>query len=179
MSVQDPGPGSGGEAEETTGHEPALQGCASWGEPPHESLLPDRGSYLEVISALRGDGYWVLSDLCGVDYLGFAAPRPLPPEIPAERFEVVANLLDPTARRRVRVRVQVPEEDPRIDSVSHLHPGAENHERETFDLFGIVFEGHPDPSRILLPEDWVGHPLRKDYATGRIPVQFKGATPAR
>ncbi len=156
-----------------------VHGALLWGEPAQQSLLPDRDAYPEVMAALRQDGYWVCTDLCAVDYLGFAARRPLPAGVRPERFEVVANLLDPTARRRLRVRVQVPESDPRLASMAHLHPGVENHERETFDLFGIVFEGHPDLSRILMPDDWDGHPLRKDFAVGRIPVQFKGAPAAR
>ena len=90
-----------------------------------------------------------------------------------ERFEVVVNLLSLAERRRVRVRVQVPESDPRLPSIYELHPGSEAMERETYDMFGIVFDGHPDLSRILMPDDWEGHPLRKDYGIGRIPVQFK------
>jgi NADH-quinone oxidoreductase subunit C len=74
----------------------------------------------------------------------------------------------------VRVRVQVSAEDPTVPSLVPLHPGAEYPEREAYDMFGIVFEGHPDPSRILMPDEWQGHPLRKDHAVGRIPVQFKG-----
>jgi NADH-quinone oxidoreductase subunit C len=62
-----------------------------------------------------------------------------------------------------------------VPSLFDVHPGTEAHERETFDMFGIVFTGHPDPTRILMPEDWDGHPLRKDYDQGSIPVQFKGA----
>lgn len=156
-----------------------LHGAALWGLPGQQSVHPERDTYLSTVEALRRDGYWVCVDLCAVDYLGFAAPRPLPPGVDAERFEVVAGLLDPSARRRLRVRVQVPEADPRVASLSHLHPGVENHERETYDLFGIVFEGNPDLTRILLPDDWVGHPLRKDYSVGRIPVQFKGAPAPR
>jgi len=75
----------------------------------------------------------------------------------------------------VRLRVQVPEEDPRLPTLFDLFPGAENPEREVFDMFGIAFDGHPDMTRILMPEDWDGHPLRKDYATGIVPVRFKAA----
>ena len=74
---------------------------------------------------------------------------------------------------RVRVRVQVPQGDPVVPSLFGLYAGTEAPEREVFDMFGIVFEGHPDLTRILMPEDWEGHPLRKDFAVGRIPVQFK------
>jgi len=73
------------------------------------------------------------------------------------------------------LRIQIPESDPVLASAFTLYPGTEAMERETFDMFGIVFEGHPDLTRILMPEDWQGHPLRKDYDPGRIPVQFKGA----
>ena len=73
----------------------------------------------------------------------------------------------------MRLRVQVPEDDPVVPSLFDLYPGTEAMEREVFDLFGIRFDGHPDLTRILMPEDWEGHPLRKDYAVGRIPVQFK------
>ena len=85
------------------------------------------------------------------------------------------NLLSISRRERLRLRVQVPADDCTVPSLYDIHPGAEAHERETFDLMGISFEGHPDLTRILMPEDWIGHPLRKDYDTGRIPVQFKGA----
>ena len=93
----------------------------------------------------------------------------------AERFEVVVNLLSLSSRRRVRIRVQVPESDPTVDSVVEVYPGVDSMEREAFDMVGIIFEGHPDMTRILMPEDWEGHPLRKDYGVGRVPVQFKEA----
>jgi NADH-quinone oxidoreductase subunit C len=142
-------------------------------------LHPDRAAYRGLVEELRADGYWVCTDLCAVDYLDFEAPRDLPQSVQAERFEVVANLLDPTQRRRVRIRVQVPVDDPVIDSITGVHPGVDFHERETFDLFGISFEGHPHLSRILMPDEWEGHPLRKDYSIGSIPVQFKAAGSAR
>jgi NADH-quinone oxidoreductase subunit C len=103
----------------------------------------------------------------------------LPPEIDPERFEVVVNLLRMRDRTRVRVRVQVPESEPTVPSLFDVHPGTEAMEREVYDMFGITFDGHPDLSRILMPEDWIGHPLRKDYAVGQIPVQFKGIENAR
>ena len=113
-------------------------------------------------------------DLCGVDYLDHPQ-RAVPEGVTPERFEVVVNLLDLRGRRRIRVRTQVPADEPQLPSLFDLHPGTEAMEREVFDMFGIEFTGHPDLTRILMPEDWVGHPLRKDYDVGSIPVQFKGA----
>ena len=69
----------------------------------------------------------------------------------------------------------MPAQEPSIASVCDLFPGVEAMEREAYDMFGIAFEGHPDLTRILMPDEWSGHPLRKDYAVGRIPVQFKAA----
>jgi NADH-quinone oxidoreductase subunit C len=139
---------------------------------------PDRSTYIEVVQALRDDGYQLCVDLCGADYLDHR-DRPLPAGVAPERFEVVVNLVSFDPPRRVRVRVQVPESDPTIPSLYQVHPAVDTQERETYDMFGIVFTGHPDLSRILMPDDWEGHPLRKDYGIGRIPVQFKGAPPAR
>jgi NADH-quinone oxidoreductase subunit C len=139
---------------------------------------PHRSDYLDLIGLLYDDGYRVCVDLTGVDYL-LKLDRPLPAGVPPERFEVVVNLLSTEMRRRIRVRVQVPESDPQVPSIFDLHPGTEAMERETYDMFGIVFTGHPDLTRILMPDDWEGHPLRKDYGIGRIPVQFKGAPPTR
>lgn len=133
-----------------------------------------RERLVEVVRALYADGFDVCVDLTGVDYLG-APARELPQGTAPQRFEVVVNLLSISRRERLRLRVQVPESDPSVPSLFEVHPGTEAHERETFDMFGIVFDGHPDMTRILMPEDWVGHPLRKDYDEGRIPVQFKGA----
>jgi NADH-quinone oxidoreductase subunit C len=116
----------------------------------------------------------MVSDLTAVDYL-LVPNRSLPAGVAAERFEVVVNLLSLTARQRIRVRVQVPEADATIPTLFDMFPGTEAMEREAFDMFGIVFTDHPDLTRILMPEDWEGYPLRKDYEVGRIPVQFKGA----
>ncbi len=141
-------------------------------------LHTDPAAYLDLIGALYDDGYRVCVDLTGVDYL-LAVDRPLPAGVRPERFEVVVNLLSIEDRRRIRVRAQIPEGDLRLPSIYHLHPGTEAMERETYDMFGIIFTDHPDLSRILMPDDWEGHPLRKDFGIGRIPVQFKGAPPAR
>ena len=114
-------------------------------------------------------------DVCGVDYLTYSRPRSLPTGVQAERYEVVANFQSHTAGGRIRTRVQVPEGDPVCPSLWSAHAGVENPEREAFDMFGIIFEGHPDMTRILMPETWQGHPLRKDFSIGRIPVQFKAS----
>lgn len=135
-------------------------------------LHPDRQGYLGLLEELYSEGYRMCVDLCGVDYLGNDT-RLLPATVEPERFEVAVNLLDHQDRRRIRVRVQIPEDDPTLATATSIHPGAEAMEREAMDMFGVVFDEHPDPTRILLPEDWEGHPLRKDYAMGRIPVQFK------
>ncbi len=134
-----------------------------------------RADYLATVKEFADEGYDMCIDLTAVDYLEFPG-RALPDDTEAaERFEVVVNLLDMGHRRRVRLRVQVPEDDPTLPTLFDVHPGSEAMEREVFDMFGIEFTDHPDLTRILMPEDWVGHPLRKDYEIGRIPVQFKGA----
>lgn len=142
-------------------------------------LHPSRDELLTLVKALDGDGFHLCLDVAGVDYLRHPGRSTLPEGVTPERFEVVVHLLSHEQRRRVRLRVQVPESDPTVASLFDLHPGTEAMEREVYDMFGITFEGHPDLTRILMPEDWVGHPLRKDYAIGAIPVQFKGAPSAR
>ena len=137
-------------------------------------LHPERSAYLDVIDALQAEGFNLCSDLTCVDHMTFGAGRLVPEGVQLERFEVVVNLTAIRLRERVRVRVQVPESDPTMPSLFARYPGTEAMEREVFDMFGIVFEDHPDLSRILMPEDWEGHPLRKDDGVGRIAVQFKG-----
>jgi NADH-quinone oxidoreductase subunit C len=143
-------------------------------------LHVDRERLAEVVRRLRDDeGFNVCIDVTAVDYLTYESPRHLPDQVAEERFEVVVNLLSHAKHQRVRIRVQVPADDPSVPSLFDLHPGSEAMEREVYDMFGIRFDGHPDLTRILMPEDWEGHPLRKDHPVGRIPVQFKGVVNER
>jgi NADH-quinone oxidoreductase subunit C len=98
-------------------------------------------------------GFNLLSDLCGVDYLGKKE----------QRFMVVYNMYNLTTKERIRIKAPVAEEEASIDTVSTVWSTANWLERECWDLFGITFNGHPDLRRILMAEDWEGHPLRKDY----------------
>ncbi len=154
---------------------PELHGCPLTTSHGQQVLHVGRERLIEVVKALGEDGYVQCLDTCGVDYLGYEADRGLPDGVAAERFEVVITLISHVAAERLRLRVQVPGDEPTCPSLFELHPGTEAMERETFDMFGIDFTGHPDMTRVLMPEDWEGHPLRKDYAVGKIPVQFKGA----
>jgi NADH-quinone oxidoreductase subunit C len=108
--------------------------------------------------------YELLLGVSGVDY----------PNDP-ERFHVVYHLLSMTYRRRLRLETQVSEAHPHVASVTGVYPTADFHERETWDMFGVVFDGHPGLTRILMPDDWPGHPQRKDYPLGGVPVEYKGA----
>jgi NADH-quinone oxidoreductase subunit C len=152
---------------------PTVHGCPMTSSRGQDVVHVPRGDYLTVMRALLADGYAMCVDLTAVDYL-LEPRRDLPPDVQGERFEVVLNLLSFEHRRRLRVRVQVPADDATLPTAFDLWPGTEAMEREVFDMFGITFDGHPDLNRILMPEDWDGHPLRKDYAVGRIPVQFSG-----
>ena len=158
---------------DTTAQE-LVHGCPVVDSLGQRVVFVDREKYVAVVKALIADGFDVCVDLTGVDYLTHPA-RVLPAGITPERFEVVINLLSLEGRERLRLRVQVPESQPVLPSLFDFYPGTEAHERETFDMFGISFDDHPDMTRILMPEDWDGHPLRKDYTIGAIPVQFKGA----
>ena len=151
-----------------------VHGCPTTPSRGQQVVFPPRERYLEVLAALRDDGFEMCADLCAVDYLAHPT-RPLPPAVAPERFEVVVSLVSLAHRRRLRVRVQVPEGDPVVASLFDLYPGTEAMEREAWDMMGIAFDGHPDLTRILMPEDWEGHPLRKDYPAGRVPVQFKAS----
>jgi len=155
----------------------ALAGLPPAGVPASTStgqdvLFPTVARYHDTVTAYKVAGFAMLADLTATDYLSHPGRR-LPDGVTAERFEVVTSLLSLSAARRVRLRVQVPEDAAVISSVWDLYPGAEAMEREVYDMFGIRFTGHPDLTRILMPEDWEGYPLRKDYGIGRVPVQFK------
>ena len=143
-----------------------------------EVVHVSRDDYITKITGYKDDGFVMCVDACAVDYLTHPG-RALPDGVQAERFEVVVNLLSFEPPRRVRIRVQVPDADPTLPSLFDLYPGTEAMEREAFDLMGIVFSDHPDLTRILMPEDWEGHPLRKDYSIGRVPVQFKAPPDTR
>ncbi len=155
-----------------------MHGCPMSDSCGQTVLHPSRQQYVDAIRALLDEGYEMCVDLTATDYL-LMPKRALPAGIAAERFEIVVNLLSLTARQRIRLRVQVPADDPSIASLFDLHPGTEAMEREVFDMFGITFTNHPDLTRILMPEDWEGHPLRKDYDSGAIPVQFSTDFAAR
>ena len=120
----------------------------------------------DALSTLKGDGYRLLVFLTCVDHL-VDASREFP-----ERFEIVYQLRDLEKPADIRVRAFVGGESPRIDSVHDLFPPANWEERETYDMFGVVFTDHPDLTRILMPDDWVGHPLRRDYPVGGEVVEF-------
>jgi len=141
-------------------------------------LHPTRAGYLKLVCTLLDDTFTMCADLTAVDYLTFPG-RSLPDGVVPERFEVVVNLLSIERRERIRIRVQVPAEDAVVATLFDLYPGSEAMEREVFDMFGISFTDHPDLTRILMPEDWEGHPLRKDYDQGCIPVQFSTDFAAR
>lgn len=121
----------------------------------------------EVCRILRDDlslRYELCSSVSGVDYI--AEER---------RLHVVYHLTSMTYRRRIRLECAVTAAEPRLPSVTSVYPTADWQERETYDMFGVIFEGHPNLTRILMPDDWDGHPQRKDYPLGGVPVEYKGA----
>ena len=111
-------------------------------------------------------------DVTAVDHL-VDSERWVPDGVVPERYEVVANLLSHPRNRRVRVICEVSADQPQIASIVDVYPGTAFAEREVFDLYGIKFPGHDDLARILMPDDWIGHPLRKDDFAARVPVTFK------
>jgi len=134
----------------------------------------DRAVWRDVVGYLRTEERFTQCvDITAVDH-STAVERVSVPGVVPERFEVVANLLSHPRNARIRLICQVPESDPTVASIVDEYPGANFPEREVYDLFGITFAGHPDLTRILMPDDWSGHPLRKDDHPGHIPVTFKG-----
>ena len=137
------------------------------------TLYVARDRLLDVLQLLRDHPdlrFELLSSVSGVDYLGH--PQHAGDE---RRLHSVYHLTSLTYRRRIRVEVAVTVDDPHVPSAVSVYPTADWHERETWDFFGIVYDGHPGLTRIEMPDDWAGHPQRKDYPLGGIPVEYKGA----
>ena len=130
-----------------------------------EEINVEIDQYFKTVEDYKKDGYEMMIDLTAVDWYRKKEPR----------FEVIVNLLSVSKNSRLIMNVPVPDEDLTIPSICEIYPGANFYEREVFDMFGIKFENHPELTRILMPDDWTGNPLRKDYGSGRIPVQFKNA----
>jgi NADH-quinone oxidoreductase subunit C len=127
-----------------------------------------REHLVETCRTLRDDPalrFELCSSVSGVDY-GTEVPQ---------RLHSVYHLTSMTYRRRIRLEVSVDVDDAHVPSVVAVYPTADFQERETWDMFGIVYDGHPGLTRILMPDDWDGHPQRKDYPLGGIPVEYKGA----
>jgi NADH-quinone oxidoreductase subunit C len=121
------------------------------------------GAIVETLERLRSQGYEHLMSVHGLDYY---------PDEP--RFGVVYELLSYELQDRVAVKVRVPLSDPHVPSVTQGWPTASFQEREIYDMFGVVFDGHPDLRRILMPDDYIGHPQRRDFPIGGEPILFTG-----
>ena len=143
-------------------HEGAVVGTSfAYGEATLEVAPEHTHDVLEHLRSHDSEPYEHLMSLHGCDYL---------PEEP--RLGVHYHLLSMARRERIAVKTRVTTENPRLASVTDLYPTANFHEREVYDFFGVVFEGHPDPRRILMPEDYEGHPQRRDFPMGGEPVLF-------
>jgi NADH-quinone oxidoreductase subunit C len=132
--------------------------------PRQDTATVPRDDLLAFVQAVKDAGFETFIDVCAVDHLN-REPR----------YDVVINLLSMEHTQRLVIKVGIPGEEPTVASISSIYTGANFYEREAWDLFGIVFEGHTDLTRILLPDEWQGHPLRKNYSVGAVPVQFKGS----
>ena len=130
-----------------------------------EILRTNVESYKKLVELLKSEGFEMMVDLTVVDWFRKKEPR----------FEVIVQFLSVSNNERKTIKVFVNDNDLTIPSISDVYPSANFYEREAFDMFGIIFTDHPDLTRILMPDDWQGHPLRKNYGSGRIPVQFKNA----
>ncbi|MFN2594064.1 MAG: NADH-quinone oxidoreductase subunit C [Actinomycetota bacterium] len=118
----------------------------------------------DMAIALKQEG-WLCVDLCGVDRVGL-------PDGAANRFEIVVQLLHESEKKRLTIHVAAAGDAPSVSSVVDVWPTVNFMEREAYVMFGINFEGHPNQRRILMPDEWEGHPLRKDYGVGKVPLQF-------
>jgi NADH-quinone oxidoreductase subunit C len=135
-----------------------------------ELTLLVRREDLPTVARLLRDSDRLRFELCagvsGVHY----------PDQQGAELHAVYHLLSMTYNRRVRLEVSAPDTDPHVPSLVSVYPTLDWHERETYDMFGLIFDGHPGLTRILMPDDWPGHPQRKDYPLGGIPVDYHGAT---
>jgi NADH-quinone oxidoreductase subunit C len=133
----------------------------------------DRAHWGEAGAFLRDEQqFTMLVDVTAVDHL-LDVERPEIDGVSPERYEVVANFLSHPRNRRIRLITEVPADDTVVPTLANTYDSANFGEREVYDLFGVTFDGHPDLARILMPDDWVGHPLRKDDSPARVPVTFK------
>lgn len=121
--------------------------------------------WVAFAEAAKVIGFDTFSDLFAIDHF-----------TEAPRFEVALNLISMEATERIIVSTRVPYDDPSVPTLTEVFAGANFYEREAFDLMGVEFPGHPDLTRILMPDEWEGHPLRKDYDIGAVPVQFKAGS---
>ena len=128
-----------------------------------------RSELLAVARLLRDDERLRFEFCAGVSGVHY-------PDDAGRELHAVYHLLSMTHNRRIRLEVTCPDADPHVPSVVAVYPTNDWHERETYDFFGIIFDGHPALTRIEMPDDWPGHPQRKDYPLGGIPVEYKGAT---
>lgn len=133
----------------------------------------DRAHWAETAVFLRDEQqFTMLLDVTAVDHLT-DVERISVDGVTPERYEVVASYISHPRNRRIRVITEVPADDVTLPTLANTYDSANFAEREVYDLFGVVFDGHPDLTRILMPDDWVGHPLRKDDSPARVPVTFK------
>ena len=152
----------------------ALEGSSTVESHEQTVVIVPGAQWHEAARLLRDEfEYALAADITAVDHL-LDQDRWVPEGVHATRFEIVANFLSLTRNTRIRVIAEIGDADPSVASLVDLFPGLTNPEREVFDLLGVNFEGHPELTRILMPDEWVGAPLRKDAAGARIPVTFKG-----
>ena len=149
-----------------------------WWDSVYDRVVIDRGEVtfhvrredLPVVArTLRDDPalhFEFCSGVSGVHYPGDTG----------RELHAVYHLLSMTYNRRIRLEVTAPDSDPHVPSLVSIYPTLDWHERETYDMFGLIFDGHPALTRVLMPDDWPGHPQRKDYPLGGIPVEYKGGS---